>query len=551
MARHHLTRWGVALFGASLLVQAPALAQEAPGSVTPTRAELESRAATIRELNVIVDNVFDPANPEEDKKLYRWANNMHTPTHPSVVENLLLFAPGDTFDGRLLDESARVLRAMPFLSKAEIVPHDYDAATNSVAVDARVRDSWTLAPDFKLSHKGGATEAGIGMADNNLFGTGKDLTVKYLSGVDRNETQLGYTDTNVAGSRVHLSAWASDASDGHRHAINAGRAFYSLDTHWSLGGSLVDEERVDSMYDLGQVVDEFQHQVHELNLSGGFSAGLVDHRTRRWLYGFTSVEDRFAPALDRPEPILVPEDRKLVFPWVGIQWAEDYFREMSELNDMGRTEDISLGLNVAMSLGFAKQSFGSDRDATLFRVDAQKGWEPGGDGRLLMLSAGASTRDESDGLHNSTVSVGARYFRRNFDRGLFSVSLQALAADNLDAENQVLLGGDNGLRGYPLRYQAGTGRASVSVEERFYTDWYPWRLVRMGYAVFFDAGRVWGTDPRGQPSLGLLSDVGAGLRLTSPRSSGRSVVHIDLAFPLNGGQDIDSVQLVVETKTSF
>jgi len=414
-----------------------------------------------------------------------------------------------------------------------------------------VRDSWTLAPDFKLNHKGGATEVGIGMADNNLFGTGKDLTVKYLSGVDRNETQLGYTDTNVAGSRVHLNAWASDASDGHRHAFNAGRAFYSLDSHWSLGGSFVDEERVDSMYDLGQIVDEFQHEVHELNLSGGFSPGLVDRRARRWLYGFTSVEDRFAPALDRPEPMLVPEDRKLVFPWIGIQWAEDDFREMSDLNDMGRTEDISLGLNVTMSLGLAKQSFGSDRDATLFRFDAQKGWEPGGDGRLLMLSAGASARDESDGLHNSTVFAGARYFQRNFDRGLFSVSLQALAADNLDAENQVLLGGDNGLRGYPLRYQAGTGRASMSVEERFYTDWYPWRLVRMGYAVFFDTGRVWGTDPRGQPSLGMLSDVGAGLRLTSPRSSGRSVVHIDLAFPLNGGPDIDRVQLVVETKTSF
>jgi hemolysin activation/secretion protein len=236
---------------------------------------------------------------------------------------------------------------------------------------------------------------------------------------------------------------------------------------------------------------------------------------------------------------------------VGIQWAEDDFREMSELNDMGRTEDISLGLNVTMSLGFAKQSFGSDRDATLFHVDAQKGWEPGGDGHLLMFNAGASTRDESDGLHNSAVFAGARYFQRNFDKGLFSVSLQALGADNLDAENQVLLGGDNGLRGYPLRYQAGTGRASVSVEERFYTDWYPWQLVRMGYAVFFDTGRVWGTDPRGQPSLGMLSDAGAGLRLTSPRSSGRSVVHIDLAFPLNGGPDIDSVQLVVETKTSF
>jgi outer membrane protein assembly factor BamA len=541
----------VALFGACLFVQAPAPAQEAAVSVTPTRAELESRAATIRDVNIVVDNVFNLDDPEENKALYRWANNVHIPTHANVIENMLLFEEGAAFEGRLLDESARALRATPFLSKAELEPRDYDAATNSVAVDVRVRDSWTLAPEFKLNRKGGATEYGIGMADNNLFGTGKDVTIKYLSGVDRDETVLGYTDANLAGSRVRLGAWASDASDGYRHAIDAGRPFYSLDARWSLGGSLLDEERVDSMYDLGEVVDEFQHDVTQLTLSGGFSSGLVDRRTRRWLYGFTSVEDRFAPTLERPQPTLVPEDRKLVFPWIGIQWAEDDFREMSELNDMGRTEDISLGLNVAMSLGLAKTSFGSDRDATLFRVDAQKGWEPGGDGRLLMLNAGASTRDENDGLHNSTVLLSARYFHRNLDKGLFSVNLQTFAGDNLDAENQVLLGGDNGLRGYPLRYQAGTGRASLSVEERFYTDWYPWRLVRVGYAVFFDTGRVWGADPRGQPSLGRLSDFGAGLRLTSPRSSGRSIVHVDLAFPLNGDQSIDSVQLVVETKTSF
>jgi hypothetical protein len=29
------------------------------------------------------------------------------------------------------------------------------------------------------------------------------------------------------------------------------------------------------------------------------------------------------------------------------------------------------------------------------------------------------------------------------------------------------------------------------------------------------------------------------------------VVHIDLAFPLNGDPTIDNVQLVVETKSSF
>jgi hypothetical protein len=91
----------------------------------------------------------------------------------------------------------------------------------------------------------------------------------------------------------------------------------------------------------------------------------------------------------------------------------------------------------------------------------------------------------------------------------------------------------------------------LNVEQRFFTDPYPWRLFRIGWAVFADAGRVNGRDPRAAAPLGTLYDLGAGLRLASPRASGRNVVHIDLAFPLNAPSSIDSVQFVVETKGSF
>jgi hypothetical protein len=69
--------------------------------------------------------------------------------------------------------------------------------------------------------------------------------------------------------------------------------------------------------------------------------------------------------------------------------------------------------------------------------------------------------------------------------------------------------------------------------------------------VFFDAGRTWGTDVTGAGSLGLLRDVGIGLRLGSSRSSFGNVLHVDLAFPLDGDDDIDSVQLLVTTRRSF
>jgi hypothetical protein len=353
------------------------------------------------------------------------------------------------------------------------------------------------------------------------------------------------------GSRVQLATIIADATDGHRRDVTVDRPFYSLDTRWSLGGSVRDEQRIDTIYDRGEEIDEFRHDLRSSTLQGGWSHGLIDGRAQRWLLGVTAEEDLFRPTLETPQPLLLPADRNLVYPWVGWQLVEDDFREMTELNDLGRTEDISLGLNLFFQVGFAKQSFGSDRDATLFRASAHTGWEPGGPGRMLLLDAGGSTRREDTGLRNSQMYVNLDYYRRNLDKHLFSASLSALVSDKLDPEQQVLLGGDNGLRGYPVRYQAGKDRAILTVEQRFFTEWYPWRLVRVGYAVFADAGQVRGRDSRASPSKGTLYDVGIGLRLSSPRASGRSIVHLDLAFPLNGDASIDNVQLIVETKGSF
>jgi hypothetical protein len=514
-------------------------------------AQLERAGATISAVNVTVDNVFDPSNPKEDKPLYRWANKVHSPTHDSVIESALLFHVGDRYETRVLSESARALRGRGYLADVKIAPEDYDPVANTVAVDVRVRDSWTLAPELKFSHRGGQSEWALGLDDRNLLGTGKQVQIIEKSLFDRDETLLSYGDPNLLGSRVRLNALYADASDGYRHALAVERPFYSLDTRWMLGGNLANEQRVEPVYDLGEQIDEFGHDVKGFSMQGGWSRGFVDGRVTRWLVGVTSSEDVFYPTIDTPNPLLLPESRKLVYPWGGWELLVDDHREMSELNDIGRTEDVSFGTSLFVSVGLADTSYGSDRDAALLRATFQKGWDLGGRGRMLTMNAAGSTREESDGLQNSIVEAAAHYYVRNGERRVFAATAAFIATNKLDFDSQVLLGGDNGLRGYPLRYQAGETRSLLSVEERFFTDFYPWRLFRVGYAAFLDVGRVSGTDPRASPSLGTLYDVGLGLRLSSPRASGKSVVHIDLAFPLNGDPTIDTMQLIVETKGSF
>jgi len=122
---------------------------------------------------------------------------------------------------------------------------------------------------------------------------------------------------------------------------------------------------------------------------------------------------------------------------------------------------------------------------------------------------------------------------------------------NPDVPGPLTIGGDNGLRGYPLRYQAGERRVLFTAEARAYTDWYPFRLFRVGGAVFYDTGRAWKGENQNTVNGGWLKDVGFGLRLLSARSSKGNVLHADFAFPLDRTSDIKSMQFLVTSRVSF
>jgi hypothetical protein len=246
----------------------------------------------------------------------------------------------------------------------------------------------------------------------------------------------------------------------------------------------------------------------------------------------------------------VPAGMRLSYPWVGIDWVEDQYQTARNLDQIGKTEDVALGWNVQANLGWATTALGSDRNAGIFDAKLSKGWQLTEMQKLLM-NGEASGRIEGDGLAGAVFDVQARYYLQQSRKRTFYAHALVDWGVNLDTDQQIYLGGDNGLRGYPLRYQSGTGRWLVTVEQRTFTDWYPFRLFNIGGAVFYDMGSTWGGPQTPGASQGLLRDVGFGLRLGNSRSALGTVVHIDVAFPLDGDSSISKVQLLIEAKNSF
>ena len=514
----------------------------------PSGTELEAAGAVIGEIRIEAGDIFDPSIPSEDKWLYRTANKLHINTRVPVIETQLLFKTGDPYVQRTIDETERILRANDYLYDAWIRPVSYDGKT--VVLQVRTRDTWTLNPGINFSRQGGANTSSIELEEKNLLGNGQALSFGWTNDVDRESLNFQYFDPHFHSTWTRLGVVYSDADDGSTKAVRLDLPFYSLDTRRAVGGYLFDSIRNDPRYAYGEEVGKYEHDEQFAEAYGGWSAGLQDGWVRRWTAGVTYQRKRFAPVVGEELGGPLPEDIELVYPWLGFDLVQDNYQERTNQDQIERTEDVLVGLRAGARIGYAAEAIGSDRDALMLSAYAQNGWDFHAASSLFMTAA-ASGRVEEDGLRNAVLSAEARYYRTTSERTKFFATVNGVITEKLDADEQVLLGGEEGLRGYPLRYQAGTSRALLTLEERYYTGWYPFRLFHVAGAAFIDVGRTWGTDVTGATSDGLLKDVGVGLRLGSSRSAFGNVIHIDLAFPLDGGDDVDSVQFVVETKARF
>jgi outer membrane protein assembly factor BamA len=542
-----LLRFSLLLLACSLLLIGEVVLASDPQNI-PAGEQLETAGALIGEIYIDPQNIFDLNDPKDDKKLFRLANKLHIKTRNEVIREQLLFRSGDTYSQRALDESERILRSARYLYDASVRPVAYHDGIVDIAVTTR--DVWTLNPGVSFGRKGGKNTGGFELEELNILGTGTSLSLSHKSEVDRSSNALEYKNPHLNGSWVSLIATYSDNSDGSTRALDLERPFYSLTTPYAFGVSALDDDRIDSLYNLGKIVDKFQHHQRTATAYDGWSKGLVDGWTRRWTVGATYDDNTFASANGGSGSAIVPEGRKFVYPWIGLDVIQDDFVKERNRDQIGRTEDFHLGRRLQARIGWASTAFGSSTDAWILKLDASQGFALG-NASTVLLNAQSAARIEGSEVRNALLETDVRYYFQQSKRALFFATVSGAAGRLLDVDNQVLLGGDNGLRGYPLRYQAGSSRALLTVEERYFTNWYPFRLFRVGAAAFFDIGRTWGNSAVPNDNLGLLKDVGLGLRFGSTRSGLGNVIHVDVAFPLDGDSSIKSVQFLVETKTSF
>ncbi|RUO81096.1 outer membrane protein assembly factor [Idiomarina tyrosinivorans] len=510
---------------------------------------------TVGKVEIIPNPIFDESDPDT-LAIHRFANWAHINTRPHVIAHRLTFKEGDQVTLQDLAEAERLVRAEPYLRDARIslINGCENAETGEpVAVSVNTWDNWSLMPTISFGRKGGKNKFSVGMKEDNFLGLGIATNLRYK----RDEQRTGYHF--AVGAPVtwmeHATIYTEleDNDDGQRTQLTFDKPFYEESTDTALFLNYVDDRRVEEVFQNDDTRNRYLFDGHNYEVSYGFLGSLQNHTSHRWRVGVT--EDTANFSLPNGEPlensVFLPRDRDFVYPWLEYEYRQFNYQEMEDIYLINQIEDINLGWLQRLRVGIETQQPASISGLGYhLRWHASKGTE--WNHSLLLFSADIKSDINVAEVDRNLVSAQLEYFQRASEGIGYYGRLTATEGSNQFADDPVALGGESGVRGYPLQYQHGKHRISASAEARFYPNINVYKLFDVGFVGFVDAGRAWsGFESQFNEYDGVLSSVGIGLRIYSNRSSHRNVVHMNFSKPLANAPSVDSWQWGLQVKQTF
>jgi len=481
--------------------------------------EETTRVPMIGRIEVRVHDVFGNAEPP-GSWFHRTADSLHIRTREKVILRELLFSSGEPLREEALAQTERNLRALPFLRQARVQTQPSDGGTVDVVVTTH--DAWSTVPRVGLSKVGNRWLWVLGATEANLLGHGKRVEVSRRQDLDRRETHVAFHDPRLAGSRLSLLASLSDRSDGHRQSLTLGKPFESLDAEWGFGLELEGFEQLDPIYAEGERIRELRHvrRRGEIRLARVIRRRETSAlRLRVWYQGLEDeVED---------------ELRDFGIFRVGFEAVRHRFLKLAHVHHLGRPEDFNLGAHIEASLGVSTPRLGGEAATVWFAsVRGSAGLQLGPEHFLLGEASWRARRREKV-LENGRASLGLDYVNKLSSRRVVVASARYRHGTRLDPEQQITMGAESGLRGYPVYQFVGNRSLFLRMEKRLLLAENMAELASFGAGAFLEAGHAW---PEGQAVA--LSDLRADLGLSliiGKRWMGSSspAASFDLAYALH------------------
>ncbi|WP_163934010.1 hypothetical protein [Paraferrimonas sp. SM1919] len=486
------------------------------------------------------NNIFN-TEAEGTIWLHRLANNLHLTTKQAAIKEELAGFDICPNDAAGLAEIERHLRNSRYLRDARVTKTEDDQ------VKVETWDTWSLLPTINFGRSGGENNYSIGIRDSNFLGYGIYSKFAYKKNYLRTGYSLAIRAPLFTGNNAYASVALSKNSDGSDKYLSLFRPFMSLDSEWGAGVSLHDTTQTDLILAGHDSVNEFRHVIEQGDLWFGWRLSRFSgvSKVRRVKLGFTIDKHYFS------EPIIdtLPQNRHFQYPWIEIQKRQDGYKKLTNVYLINRIEDINFNLDYRARLGVDTSNTAASGKGAIWELGFQKATQIFDD-----LIWKTSFNNNGERRPNGEYRIASRLYNEVFYRLNESVSvygkLDGVASQNQYLDTPITLGGDNGLRGYPIQYRHGDHYLLGTIEGRWYPNINVYRLFELAGVAFYDIGNTFGGNLY-QQSRATMNSVGIGLRAYSTHASNNNIVHLDFAKPITDDPKLSNWELRIQVKEQF
>ncbi len=507
-------------------------------------------SAEAPQLNFNPQPIFDE-NEKDTLFFHRWANYLHITTKEFTLKNEAAFFIYQCAKGPAeLAELERHLRSKKYLKDASVT-----TAKNNNSIEIKTWDTWSLMPTISFGRKGGENTYSFGIKDRNLLGLGIDAEIESYTNVQRSGYKVVSTIPLYQKMNTELTVKFADNDDGKQQAMKLQKHFASFHTQYAYKVAFNEESRVDTIFQNSNEQTIFAHDLSFKSMSYAWLAQNNDNTVFRINVGITQDQHLFTAPINNNDltnlPVKkLPKDREFIYPWLGVEYVEKNFKKLSNIHLITQIEDFNHGWQINSSFGIGDGN--NPNSAWLFwQANIKKGFAFNEDS-LLLMNLAMSGDIYQQGNNRIIASINTEYFHKLSKRWGFYFNNVNILSDNQYQDRPVTMGGNVGLRGFPLQYQHGENSVKLTSEVRYYPQINVWKIFDVAGAVFFDAGKAFGDVIAKNIEQGWLYSAGIGLRFYSPHTGGsNNIIHLDLAFPQSDNPDIDSIEIRVQAKKSF
>ena len=474
----------------------------------------------IRNINIVTLDPFGYSEIDTTKKPRNWVekngNFIHTKTKKLAIQNLLLIRENKPLDSLLVKESLRLIRTQSYISRVAISTNLIAKNADSVDIDIRVLDTWSLQPRVSISD----SKSSFQFNERNFVGSGhtfnSQIQKRYSDG--KSAYKLEYIVPNIKNSFIQTKLnYFKDLDDNYGKTIKINRPFYSPFTKWAGGIDWNQQFRKDTLPDANWVYakQNFKYNTQDFWIGKAFKLSKGNDENERVTNlivsgRFLDIKYIESPTIDY-DPNNFYASEHFFLSGIGIstrKYVEDKY-----IFKNGQTEDVPIGKILGITGGYQFKN-----DTGRFYLGSQLSFGNYFKWGFLSLNFELGTFFNHTVTNQTAFTFQANYFTNLIEIGkwklrqFFKPQL-TIGINHLNyAGDQLSINEDYGISGFKSAIY-GNQKAILTFQTQAYS---PWRVLGFRLNPYFNYTiAMLGNEETPIQNTPVFSKIGIGFIITN------------------------------------